>query len=76
MNLAIHLLNVWLLFLLINRMTGAVWRAALVAALFALQPVTRLGLAGGPGRVPRQALLGLRDQRFDLGQGALAIGWR
>ena len=45
------------------------------AALFASQPVSRLGLAG-PGRVPRQAPLGLRDQRLDLGQGALAVGWR
>src|SRR5205807_274881 len=34
-----HLLNVMLLFLLMNRMTGAVWRAALVAALFAWHPL-------------------------------------
>jgi hypothetical protein len=35
----------------------------------------RLGLAG-LSRVLRQVPLGLRDQHFDLAQGALAIGWR
>ncbi len=34
-----HLLNVLLVFLLFRRMTGAVWRSALVAALFALHPL-------------------------------------
>ncbi len=34
-----HALNAALLFLLLNRMTGALWRSALVAALFALHPL-------------------------------------
>src|SRR3954453_19777561 len=45
------------------------------AALFASQPVPRLGLAGLDW-LPRPAPLGLCDQCFDLGQGALAIGPR
>jgi tetratricopeptide (TPR) repeat protein len=36
---AIHTLNVLLLFLLLSRLTGAVWRPALVAALFAVHPL-------------------------------------
>jgi tetratricopeptide (TPR) repeat protein len=38
-NLIIHIINVVLLFLLLNRLTGAVWRSALVAALFAVHPI-------------------------------------
>lgn len=38
-NLFYHLLNVLLLFLALFRMTGAAWRSAAVAALFALHPV-------------------------------------
>jgi protein O-mannosyl-transferase len=37
-NLCFHLANTVLLFLLFNRMTGALWRSALVAGLFALHP--------------------------------------
>ncbi len=37
-NLLLHLVNVWLLFAVLRRMTGAVWRSALVAALFAVHP--------------------------------------
>jgi tetratricopeptide (TPR) repeat protein len=37
-NLAFHAANTVLLFLVLRRMTGAVWRSALVAALFALHP--------------------------------------
>jgi len=38
-NVALHALNAVLLFLLLRRMTGALWRSALVAALFALHPL-------------------------------------
>jgi len=38
-NLILHLLNALLLFLLLRSMTGAFWRSALVAALFALHPM-------------------------------------
>jgi protein O-mannosyl-transferase len=38
-NLAFHAANTVLLFLLLNGMTGAVWRSAAVAALFALHPL-------------------------------------
>jgi len=38
-NLALHILNSILLFLLLQRMTGARWRSAFVAALFALHPL-------------------------------------
>ncbi len=38
-NLLFHLANSVLLFLLLERMTGSVWRSALVAALFALHPL-------------------------------------
>ena len=37
-NLLLHLANVCLLFAVLRRMTGAVWRSALVAALFAIHP--------------------------------------
>lgn len=37
-NLAWHLLNVLLLFELLRAMTGATWRSAIVAALFAVHP--------------------------------------
>lgn len=39
MNLAIHIVNVVLLFVVLQRMTGARTRSALVAALFALHPL-------------------------------------
>jgi tetratricopeptide (TPR) repeat protein len=38
-NLILHVLSTLLLFWLFNRMTGAVWRSAFVAALFALHPL-------------------------------------
>ena len=38
-NLMLHLANTLLLFLLLNRMTSALYRSALVAALFALHPL-------------------------------------
>ncbi len=38
-NLLLHLANVLLLFGVLHQMTGAVWRSALVAALFALHPL-------------------------------------
>lgn len=38
-NLFLHVLNLLLLFLLLHRMTGAFWRSAFVAALFAVHPL-------------------------------------
>ncbi len=38
-SLIAHVLNSQLLFLLLRRMTGAVWRSALVAVLFAVHPL-------------------------------------
>jgi len=38
-NLLIHIVNAILLYLLLYRMTGCVWRSAVVAALFALHPL-------------------------------------
>ncbi len=38
-NLLLHAANTVLLFALFNRMTGAMWRSAVVAALFALHPL-------------------------------------
>ena len=38
-NLLLHLANALLLFGVLQRMTGAVWRSALVSALFALHPL-------------------------------------
>ena len=38
-NVAYHLLNVLLVFVVLQRMTGAVWQSALVAGLFALHPL-------------------------------------
>jgi len=38
-NLIIHICNTILLFLLLNAMTGAIWRSAAVAALFAIHPI-------------------------------------
>ncbi|MGA2787912.1 MAG: tetratricopeptide repeat protein [Verrucomicrobiota bacterium] len=38
-NLLLHATSTVLLFLLLNQMTGAYWRSALVAALFALHPL-------------------------------------
>jgi hypothetical protein len=38
-NLIFHILSALLLFWLFNRMTGAIWRSAFVAGLFALHPL-------------------------------------
>ena len=38
-NLSIHALNAILVFLLFQRMTGALWRSAFLAAVFALHPL-------------------------------------
>ncbi len=38
-NVLLHIINSLLLFLLLTRMTGALWRSAFVAALFALHPL-------------------------------------
>jgi len=38
-NLILHILSALLLFALFNRMTGALWKSAFVAALFALHPL-------------------------------------
>ena len=38
-NLLLHIANTLLLFLLVSRMTGFVWRSAFVAALFAVHPL-------------------------------------
>jgi len=38
-NVLFHAANVFLLFLLLNRMTGAVWQSGIVAALFAFHPL-------------------------------------
>jgi cytochrome c-type biogenesis protein CcmH/NrfG len=38
-NVVLHLANTLLLFFLLRSMTGAVWRSAVVAALFALHPL-------------------------------------
>lgn len=38
-NVAIHIINAWLLFLILATMTGSTWRSAFVAALFAVHPI-------------------------------------
>jgi tetratricopeptide (TPR) repeat protein len=38
-NLIFHMINTILLFIVLERMTGAIWRSAFVAALFALHPL-------------------------------------
>jgi len=38
-NLILHLLNICLLFILLNYMTGNIWKSAFVAALFGLHPI-------------------------------------
>jgi Flp pilus assembly protein TadD len=38
-NVLLHTVNTLLLFLVLSQMTGAVWRSAVVAALFALHPL-------------------------------------
>ena len=38
-SLIIHILNAILLFVLMNELTGAIWRSAFVAVLFAVHPI-------------------------------------
>jgi len=38
-NLLLHSANVWLLFLVLKRMTGAIWRSGFAAAIFAWHPL-------------------------------------
>jgi len=38
-NLILHIMSALLLFWIFNRMTGAIWKSAFVAALFALHPL-------------------------------------
>ena len=38
-NLFLHIANILLLFIVLKRMTGSLWRSAFVAALFALHPL-------------------------------------
>ena len=38
-SLLLHIVNTLLLFVVLNRLTGALWRSAFVAALFALHPL-------------------------------------
>jgi len=38
-NVALHIINALLLFLVLGNLTGALWRSAMVAALFALHPL-------------------------------------
>jgi tetratricopeptide (TPR) repeat protein len=38
-NVLIHIINAMLLFMALNRTTGALWKSALVASLFALHPL-------------------------------------
>ncbi len=38
-NLLLHILNTLILFVVLRRMTGALWKSAFVAALFALHPL-------------------------------------
>ncbi len=38
-NVIFHVINVWLLFYLLERMTASFWRSLLVAALFAIHPL-------------------------------------
>lgn len=38
-NVILHSINVVILFLLLNRMTGAIWRSCFVAVLFAVHPL-------------------------------------
>ncbi|MCP3872877.1 MAG: tetratricopeptide repeat protein [Desulfobacteraceae bacterium] len=38
-SLMIHIANILLLFIVLRRMTGALWKSAFVAALFALHPI-------------------------------------
>jgi len=49
-NLIIHIANTILLFLTFRRMTGAIWKSALVAALFGLHPLNVESVAWVSGR--------------------------
>ena len=49
-NLILHILSTLLLFWLFNRMTGAIWKSAFVAAIFALHPLHVESVAWISGR--------------------------
>ncbi|MDY7034645.1 MAG: tetratricopeptide repeat protein [Thermodesulfobacteriota bacterium] len=49
-NLLIHIANTILLFLILNRMTGALWRSAIVAAMFGLHPINVESVAWATNR--------------------------
>jgi len=49
-NLLFHIVNTLLLFVTLRKMTGALWRSALVAALFALHPLHVESVAQVAGR--------------------------
>ena len=38
-NVVFHIVNILMLFLILHRMTGHIWRSAIVAALFAIHPL-------------------------------------
>ena len=46
-NLFFHIANSLLLFLILFRMTGAIWQSAFVAAVFALHPLNVESVAMG-----------------------------
>jgi len=49
-NLIFHIANTLLLFLVLRRMTGSIWRSGFVAALFALHPLHVESVAWVAGR--------------------------
>src|SRR2546430_16530702 len=55
-NVLLHCIAVILLFIALQRMTGALWRSAFVAALFALHPSA--GGGGGSGGEPKDVARG------------------
>jgi tetratricopeptide (TPR) repeat protein len=63
-NVALHAANAVLLFLVLRRMTGAMWRSLLVAALFAVHPL----------RVESVAWVSARKDCLSALFGLLAIG--
>jgi len=59
-SLLFHMANAALIFLVLRRMTGALWRSAFVAALFAFAPTARRvrGLGGGAQGCVKHVFLG------------------
>ena len=58
-NVALHIINALLLFGVLYRMTGAPWRSAIVAALFALHPQHVESVAWAAERVYLEDLIGV-----------------